>query len=219
MEAEMEKKSAPAVDSPAPMAPKEPTPLSANQRAQQRYEFYAQKAKATKSSFTQLETDPALKALKGAVLFASSNPVLTCSANSPAEIIEPYRKAFLLLRGAEVDANSVKIRLSMHPDIIHYARFNMAKKFIDLAGMQTEEKNEVKLFALATLITELWSCDPEFGETFLALLFSEFPVLLPYYGKGSLKMEGNVELQLKRLGALSKFYAAIMQTDRAFLLR
>ncbi|OQV17490.1 putative Nucleoporin GLE1 [Hypsibius exemplaris] len=202
-----------------PVPKEEVVTVSANERAQRLYEFYAQKAKSAKASFVQLESDPALKSLKSAVLFASSNPVVTCSANSAMEIIEPYRKAFLLLRGAEVETNSIRVRLSHHPDIVHYVRYNMAKKFIDLACMQTEEKNEIKLFALATLITEMWSADPTFGETFLALLFSEFPVLLPYYGKASLKLEGNVELQLKRLGALSKFYAAIMQTDRTFLLK
>ena len=171
-----------------------------------------------KSSFPTLELDPSLKSLKSAVLFASSNPIATCSANSPMEVIEPFRKAFFLLRGAEVETNSIKFRLSDHPEVVHCARYNMAKKFIDLAVMQTEETNEIKLFALATFITELWACDREFGETFLSLLFADYPILIPYYGKSSIKLE-NIDLSLKKIGAISKFYAAIMQTDRTFLLR
>ncbi|GAV04178.1 hypothetical protein RvY_14493 [Ramazzottius varieornatus] len=196
---------------------KEPV-VSTEERARNIYEHYAEKTKQVRSSFPSLESDPSLKTLKSAVLFASSNPIAICSANSPMEVIEPFRKAFFLLRGAEVDTNSIKFRLSDHPEIVHCARYNMAKKFIDLAVMQTEEKNEVKLFALATFITELWACDREFGETFLALLFTEYPVLIPYYGKPSIKAD-NVELSLKKIGAISKFYAAIMQTDRTFLLR
>lgn len=96
----------------------------------------------------------------------------------------------------------------------------MAKKFVDLAGKQIEETNEKKLFALATLITELWACDHELGEIFLACLYQEYPILIPYYGKSSLKLSTtNIDLELKKLSALTKFYAAIMQTDRSFLLK
>lgn len=154
--------------------------LTASQRADALYDFYSAKCIACKNSFVGLESDPSLKSLKSAVLFASSNPVVTCSSNSPMEIIEPYRKAFMLLRGAEVETNSIKIRLDYHPEIVHFVRYNMARKFVELAALQLEEKNEKKLFALATLLTELWACDEEFGQVFLSMLYSEYPALIGY---------------------------------------
>ncbi|XP_055331101.1 mRNA export factor GLE1-like [Paramacrobiotus metropolitanus] len=201
-----------------PLATEDPSPTKASptsrQLAEEKYAAYVAKAVQCKGSFHDLDRDTNLKALKSAAFFVSSNPVTICSPNSPMEIVEPYRKAFFLLRGSRMETNTIPVALSDHPQVVHFVRYNMAKKFIDVAALQTEEKNEVKLFALATLLTELWACDPEFGEVFLALLYTECPSLVPV----SYKMEGNVEVYLRRLGALSKFYAAIMQTDRRLLL-
>ncbi|CAO1347844.1 unnamed protein product [Diamesa serratosioi] len=170
---------------------------------------------------TELAADPNLEKLR-----FNLKQVISKAVNVIKDDItifqESYDKLCLLLAGEEFRTERGRVSTRDHPQANLYCKMRLAEKILN-----SEDSRIV--FVLADLVIRLWLKFPDFGQIFLARLYTSCPFFVPCYPRKSNKQTDemyeatlgfrrkndkieSMELYWSRTGKLAQLVAAIWIT-------
>lgn len=159
---------------------------------------------------------------------AVNTPVNAISPVSAAHLRDKLDKLRNLLKGHSVEVGGRRFSAAQQPGGLEYVADLLARKFVR-QGEDVVSSNPDSAFAIAAVMTALWSEFPAFGRLLLAHFYRMCPYLVPYYvpqqesqsdsdyyvALGYQYTDGQIEKQdkfLKRMSGLVGLYAAVMSS-------
>ena len=176
--------------------------------------------------YANFVNDPSLKQFKFDCQKAVNLPVNAISPQSAAHLRDKLEKIRTLLRGNIVEIGNRRFKATAHVGGLEYCTDLLARKLVR-QGEDVVSSNPEAAFAIAAVITALWSEFPLLGRLILAHFYKTCPYLIPYYvpqqegqsdqdyykALGYQYTDGQVEKQdkfLKRMSGVARLFAAVI---------
>ncbi|KAG4069811.1 hypothetical protein HA402_006826 [Bradysia odoriphaga] len=148
--------------------------LSHYQTVMSFYESYADSVKP-------LQNDVNLKKFRVECIKCVNILLNSISSVDAAHLKNRYDRLALMLSGNSVEIGGTRVTPSQHPLGIRFVNLLVAKMFVKQADTAMGTLNSKPGFPIASLIVSLWQKFSDFGTLFLAYIYKQSPLMVPYH--------------------------------------
>ncbi|XP_025406352.1 nucleoporin GLE1-like [Sipha flava] len=179
-------------------------------------------------------SDPTKKIFRQNLTRVINTLVNTISSTNVRHLNEKYNKLNLLLSGKLVCVANTKVMIGDNKEAMAFCMETLATKLISYAEEVISVKTQVA-YAIAAVITKLWSVHQQFGKILYAEIKEKCPLLVPFahpvspyltanqidhksfgYKFDSLGNVESDEKYLRRMTGIVRLYAAIIITSSKY---